>query len=706
MEGDEFPKRVGGGWFELSDGTKVQGEEKAKAEEARLRKRGGNAMTSRGNKSDGNVAEPSAPMPGERELIFIATHEAALRAHPDEMTSLAGVDVTDLNDVLAAKGVVARPLFGSTEDRLTEEATAISAMSFVEVPDLSVFYKIEAPDEQLESLLEDLQQVSVVESAYIKPPAEPAVDGINLMAPAPEEAPPATPDFTARQGYLTAAPAGVDAVWAATRPGGRGAGVRVIDVEGAWRFTHEDLVNNQGGVVGGTQSTNIDWRNHGTAVIGEIGADLNTFGVTGIAPDANQMAISIFGGTGSAGAIRAAANRLQAGDIILIELHRPGPRHNFQSRADQAGYIAIEWWEDDFAAIRYAVSRSVLVVEAAGNGQENLDDVLYNTPGPGFPAAWSNPFNRANRDSGAIVVGAGAPPPGTHGRTHGPDRSRLGFSNFGSMVDAQGWGREVTTTGYGDLQGGANEDLWYTDTFSGTSSASPIVVGALASLQGMLRASGRAPLTPARARSCLRSTGSPQQDAPGRPRTERIGNRPDLPALWRCATGGKILIKEGKEIVKEFIREEFKDKESTKDLIKDIKERPKELKDIKERIKEIKEFKESVKELKEREIKEREIKIREIKSPKESVEGKLIELERRFDLDPSMVAGGGLEARLANLEETVSQLVHFITPDLRPDLGGGALMYEEDYQSQSLEEAGGRAKQAKDTKDLEKLQDQ
>ncbi len=86
----------------------------------------------------------------------------------------------------------------------------------------------------------------------------------------------------------------------------------------------------------------------------------------------------------------------------------------------------------------------------------------------------------------------------------------------------------MTTTGYGDLQGGANRNLWYTDTFSGTSSASPIVVGALGCIQGILKARHRPLLTPAGARNLLRTTGSPQQDAPGRPKTQRIGNRPDL----------------------------------------------------------------------------------------------------------------------------------------------------------------------------------
>src|SRR6185312_9309105 len=145
----------------------------------------------------------------------------------------------------------------------------------------------------------------------------------------------------------------------------------------------------------------------------------------------------------------------------------------------------------------------------------------------GFPASWTNPFNPANPSSGAVVVGAGAPPPGTHGQNWGPDRSRLDFSNYGQRIDAQGWGREVTSTGYGDLQGGTDARYWYTDEFSGTSSASPIVTGALASLQGVLRAAGKPPMTPSTARAWLRSSGSIQQDEPDRPVSQRIGNRPD-----------------------------------------------------------------------------------------------------------------------------------------------------------------------------------
>ena len=210
----------------------------------------------------------------------------------------------------------------------------------------------------------------------------------------------------------------------------------------------------------------------------------------------------------------------------------PGPRFQFQERFDQRGYIPVEWWPDDFAAIQYAVGKGVIVVEAAGNGGENLDDSIYDARPDEFPPSWENPLNPANTSSGAIIVGAGAPPPGTHGVTvHGPDRSRLPFSNFGARVDAQGWGQEVTTTGYGDLQGGANQDEWYTNSFSGTSSASPMVVGALACVQGVLRAQGRSLLTPETAMELLRTTGASQQDSPDRPATQRIGNRPDLREL-------------------------------------------------------------------------------------------------------------------------------------------------------------------------------
>lgn len=489
--------------------------------------------------------------PSRRELIVVANRDAGLRSHQTTISSLSGAEVGDLDRVLKNAGARMMPLFGDSEERLQQERAAMAselpsadARFFGEVPDLSVYYQVDADDESLDELAEQLAKCQTVHAAYVKPAAYPSqqqaiatgtvgsgAELLNAMQSLEADAPPVTANFVTRQGYLMPAPGGVDAIYASSMPGGGGAGVGIVDIEGAWRFTHEDLVQNQGGVVGGTPTTDLGWRNHGTAVIGVLGGDRNAFGITGICPDARVRAVSIFGNTGSAGAIRQAAQLSNKGDIILIELHRPGPRFNFTAPNGQRGFIAIEWWPDDFDAIRYAVMRGVIVVSAAGNGAENLDDPIYNVRPAGFPAGWRNPFNRNLADSGSIIAGAGAPPPGTHGHNHGPDRSRLDFSNFGSVLDAQGWGREVTTTGYGDLQGGVNENLWYTDQFSGTSSASPIVVGSIACVQGVLRARQRPVLSPTRARELLRATGSPQTDAAGRPRSQRIGNRPNLRQL-------------------------------------------------------------------------------------------------------------------------------------------------------------------------------
>lgn len=502
--------------------------------------------------SGSDPLQPSTE-PAPRELIMVASRDAALRSQHDTVSSLTGTDVSDVEKVLKKAGASIMPLFGDTEDRLQQERATLAADLTAseagmpdDIPDLSVYYHVDAADDDLDQLAAELAACGSVEAAYVKPPTYLAqqtasqpnmtgVEAINAMRTLQADAPPVTADFTLRQGYLDPAPGGIDARYAATVPGGTGFGVGIIDIEGAWRFSHEDLRQNQGGVAAGTATNDLGWRNHGTAVIGVFGGDRNGLGITGICPEARTRGISIFGATGTAGAIRQAAQLSSKGDIILIELHRPGPRFNFGAPHGQRGFIAIEWWPDDFAAVRFAMVRGVIVVSAAGNGAEDLDDPLYSVRPAGFPVTWRNPFNRSLADSGSIIAGAGAPPPGTHGRNHGPDRSRLDFSNFGSAVDAQGWGREVTTCGYGDLQGGFNEDLWYTDQFSGTSSASPIVVGAIACVQGALRARQRPVMSPSRARALLRSTGSPQTDGPGRPRTQRIGNRPNLRQLIASA---------------------------------------------------------------------------------------------------------------------------------------------------------------------------
>lgn len=218
----------------------------------------------------------------------------------------------------------------------------------------------------------------------------------------------------------------------------------------------------------------------------------------------------------TADAITNAARRLAPGDVILIELQATGPRGR---------YVAMQYWDDVYSAILATVGRGISVVEAAGNGGEGFDRPDYRVSG-------------LQKDSGAIVVGAGVPPTNHFDvdrgyQSIGVPRSRIWFSNYGRIVDVQAWGWHVTTLGYGDAQGGG-ENRWYTLRFSGTSSASPIVTGAVACIQGHARARRGRPLTPEQVRRFLVQTGTRQEAGPGRPVSQHIGPQPHLPAALRA----------------------------------------------------------------------------------------------------------------------------------------------------------------------------
>ncbi len=307
-----------------------------------------------------------------------------------------------------------------------------------------------------------------------------------------------TPPYDHHQEYVGPAPAGIDApsVWAR---GTRGQGVWFADIEGGWNTSHEDLPGERIQLVGGRSRRDPSWRAHGTAVLGEVVGRDNGKGMIGIAPDVERVLTSSIDGQNVADAIDAAAEKLRPGDVLLIELQGTGPRGR---------YLPVEYWDDVYTAIRAATDRGVVVIEAAGNGAENLDHAIY-----------KRKFDRTKRDSGAILVGAGGPP-----RDGFVDRARLDFSNYGARVDVQGWGRKVATLDYGDLQScDDSRDRHYTGEFSGTSSASPIVAGAAVLVESDVKQRG-APMPPRELRALLRATGTPQT---GDTR-EQIGPRPDL----------------------------------------------------------------------------------------------------------------------------------------------------------------------------------
>jgi hypothetical protein len=184
------------------------------------------------------------------------------------------------------------------------------------------------------------------------------------------------------------------------------------------------------------------------------------------------------------------------GDVILIEQQT--------SVCGGTQFGPSEWQQSVFDAIAAATALGIVVVEAAGNGGVNLDD-----------PACGDRFDRNVRESGAIIVGAGSP----------SSHSRLGFSSYGSRVDLQGWGTSVTTAGYGGLFNPGDIRQRYTSSFNGTSSASPVVTGAVLAVQGAVMAMGLAPVDPIVLRQALVDTGTPQDNP-----AEHIGPLPSIAA--------------------------------------------------------------------------------------------------------------------------------------------------------------------------------
>jgi hypothetical protein len=350
----------------------------------------------------------------------------------------------------------------------------------------------------------ELNRKAAVWKAFVAPRPVPAVLSGSSVG---------SRNFEPSQGYIDSAPDGIGAAEIWGLGGAKGTGVTICDIEGNWNRTHEDLPSGIP-LIGGTVIDDLGWRNHGTAVLGEMVSVPNAKGTVGISHGAKAVVHSaiINGVFNTAGAITNAASQLKAGDVILIELQATGPNGK---------YVAMQYWGDIFSAIAAATAKGITVVEAAGNGNENFDLPIFVNTG-------------LQKDSGAIVVGAGVPPTNHFDfdsgyASIGVPRSRIWFSNYGKILNVQAWGWHVTTLGYGDAQGGASENSWYTLRFSGTSSASPIVTGSVACLQGRAKSKNGAPMTPKKVRDILMATGTPQAAGPGVPLTQKIGPQPNLP---------------------------------------------------------------------------------------------------------------------------------------------------------------------------------
>lgn len=383
------------------------------------------------------------------------------------------------------------------EDRLAELKARAEERLGRETCDHNLEFRLEVPaGRDLAATLETLNSLQCVEIA--------------LPIPVPRAAP-TPPDYVGDQVYLGDAPDGMQVDEAHDLPGGLGANTDVADVEYEWNIDHADL-----GFVHqiGPNPTPVYGEDHGTAVLGILGSQENGFGTMGIVPAADLHIVSANNATWGydvGAAILAAVNELDDG-VILLEQQTTGPN---ATGVGQEGLVPVEWYSPWYDAIVTAVGNGFVVVEAAGNGSENLDAPEYSTGNGGH---W--PFLAAN-DSGAIIVGAGGSPAGSC------DRSRLWFSNYGETVDLQAQGELVVTTGYGHLYSAEGVDFFYTSTFGGTSSASALVAGACALLLSIHEELTGDLLTPAAVLDQLRRTGSAQLTGCN-PTSQNIGPRPRI----------------------------------------------------------------------------------------------------------------------------------------------------------------------------------
>lgn len=162
-------------------------------------------------------------MPENRRELIVISDPGALNPPESSLIQPLPTVHTLLSELSAEMGESFQllPLFarGQEAEAKTVEMTAEMAEAKA---GLHIFYRVDAPYDKLDQIAEKLRQGSRIQGAYVRPepeiPRPVALEAEKDVSPLPS----ATPDFGERQGYLNAAPTGIDAYYAWTLPGGYG----------------------------------------------------------------------------------------------------------------------------------------------------------------------------------------------------------------------------------------------------------------------------------------------------------------------------------------------------------------------------------------------------------------------------------------------------------------------------------------------------
>jgi subtilisin len=213
---------------------------------------------------------------------------------------------------------------------------------------------------------------------------------------------------------------GAPAAWAKTQ----GAGVRVAVVDTGIDFNHPDLKANYAGCYNAIDSKKscMDDNSHGTHVSGTIAGALDGKGVAGVAPKARLYAVKVLDAEGSGGLVGIIKGILWCAnnDMQVANMSLGAPIGTVFMRL----------------AVKYAASKGVAVVAAAGNNGGSV----------GYPAGYPDAIAVSASDSSDKIAS---------------------FSSRGSAVEFIAPGVNVKSS----VPGGGY------DSYNGTSMATPHVAG-------------------------------------------------------------------------------------------------------------------------------------------------------------------------------------------------------------------------------------
>lgn len=411
---------------------------------------------------------------------------------------------------------------------------------------LSFFAIVGMKPEDAPAVAQQVSEWARVEIAYVDPPCRNP-----CMAPDYVSTLIANHTASGSNVYLDA----VNAFSAWRVPGGDGNGQHLVDLELGWQFCHRDLRTHfsttgsplLGGIIQGNH------RAHGTRVLGVICGHPPIDRVRselpcciGITPHLASVKVVSYASSSSVAtevcvgappssapitrndAIILAISHLQAlgGGVLLLEAEIGSVEAGIFGSWAKSDH-PVEIIPTDLYQIRLAAGVGVVVIEAAGNAGQNLDQYLDATgrhslrrqiPDPITPSVMMP--NPDFQESYAIMVGASK-------RNLIPEN----YSNYGSRVNCFALGEDVFST---------NLSNTYTSSFDGTSSASAIIAGVVLSLLGMIAnpANGLSPRTPLQIRDLLSNPAYGTDSDPGSfSPARKIGSMPDLRKLIRDGLG-------------------------------------------------------------------------------------------------------------------------------------------------------------------------